>query len=65
LLYAVRSSLRIRGREAVTVSLPPSFGERISEYLDRISGNFYVGFVLSIGAEARPVCSSSIQTEFI
>ena len=54
-----------RGREAVMVSLPPSFGERTTEYLDRIRGNFYVGFVLIIGAEARPVCSGVNHTEFI
>ena len=29
------------------VSLPLSFGDRTTEYLDRIWGDFYVGFVLT------------------
>ena len=47
------------------VSLLLSFGERRTEYLDRISGKFYVGFVLIIGAKARPVCPvATIQHSF-
>jgi hypothetical protein len=30
----------------MVVSLPPLFGGRMTEYLDRIRGGFYGGFVL-------------------
>ena len=44
------------------VSLPFPFRERMPEYLDRVYGNFYVGFILTTTRNSRITSPLSSQS---